>query len=66
MYPSSSKKVYDWNKMEKEIEKQEAAEKPEGEAALNELFQKIYGSGSDEVKRAMNKSFVSYIFYNQI
>ncbi|XP_051163091.1 protein SGT1 homolog [Leptopilina boulardi] len=56
-YPTSSKKVHDWDKMEKEIEKQEAAENPEGEAALNELFQKIYGNGSDEVKRAMNKSF---------
>lgn len=56
-YPSSCKKAKDWDKMEKEIEKQEAEEKPEGEAALNALFQKIYGSGSDEVRRAMNKSY---------
>lgn len=45
--------------MEKEIEKQEAEEKPDGQAAVNALFQKIYGSGSDEVRKAMNKSFVS-------
>lgn len=57
-YPSSSKIYKDWNKIEKEIEKQEAAEVPEGEAAINALFQKIYGRGSDEVRRAMNKSFI--------
>ncbi|KAH0550542.1 protein SGT1 homolog [Cotesia glomerata] len=57
-YPSSSKKSKDWDKVEKEIEKQEAEDKPEGEAALNSLFQQIYGTGSDEVRKAMNKSFI--------
>ncbi|XP_067207991.1 protein SGT1 homolog isoform X2 [Linepithema humile] len=57
-YPSSSKIYKDWNKIEKEIEKQEAAELTDSETAINSLFQKIYGGGSDEVRRAMNKSFI--------
>ncbi|XP_011697830.1 PREDICTED: suppressor of G2 allele of SKP1 homolog [Wasmannia auropunctata] len=57
-YPSSSKSSRDWNKVEKEIEKQEKAEETEGEAAVNALFQQIYGNGTDEVRRAMNKSFL--------
>lgn len=44
----------DWDKVAKQIED----DKAEGEAALNELFQKIYGEGSDEVRKAMNKSFL--------
>ncbi len=54
-YPSSSGK--DWNRIGAEIEKDFEEDKPEGEQALNEMFQKIYGEGSDEVKKAMNKSF---------
>jgi len=46
----------DWNKVEKALEK-EIDEKKEGEAALNEMFQKIYSDASDDVKKAMNKSF---------
>ncbi|XP_020299921.1 protein SGT1 homolog [Pseudomyrmex gracilis] len=56
-YPSSCKIYRDWDKLQKMIEK-EATEEPEGEAAVNALFQKIYGSGSDDVRKAMNKSFI--------
>jgi len=57
VYPSSSSKKKDWDKIESQIKKEEEEEKPEGEAALNQLFQKIYTDGSDEIRRAMNKSF---------
>ena len=60
-YPSSASKATDWDRIVGDIAKEEVDEKPEGEAALNALFQKIYSQGSDEVKRAMNKSFVSIL-----
>jgi len=56
-YPTSSKKVKDWNRLEKEVTQEEKDEKLEGDAALNKLFQQIYGDASDETRRAMNKSF---------
>ena len=53
----------DWAAIEKAL-KEEAEEKKEGEAALNEMFQKIYGDASDDVKKAMNKSFqVKYEYF---
>ena len=58
VYPSSASKKKNWDKIESEIAKEESEEKLEGEAALNQLFQKIYCGGSDEIRRAMNKSFV--------
>jgi suppressor of G2 allele of SKP1 len=58
-YPSSSHYTRDWDKLVAEVKQEEKDEKPEGDAALNKLFQQIYQDGSDDVKKAMNKSFVS-------
>ncbi|CAK9292061.1 unnamed protein product [Gordionus sp. m RMFG-2023] len=58
-YPSSTTRgPKNWDKIEKEIEKEEQDAKLEGEGAITQLFQQIYADGSDEVKRAMNKSFI--------
>ncbi|KAM8977499.1 protein SGT1 homolog [Pelodytes ibericus] len=56
-YPSSSHYTKNWDKLVVEIKEEEKKEKLEGDAALNQLFQQIYSDGSDEVRRAMNKSF---------
>ena len=56
-FPSSSKTFTDWDKLAAEVTKEEAEEKPEGDAALNKFFQQIYGKGSEEQQRAMMKSF---------
>lgn len=56
-YPTSSKKPHDWDKLATNIAEEEKSETLEGDAALNQLFQKIYSGGSDEVRKAMNKSF---------
>ncbi|KAM9454326.1 protein SGT1 homolog isoform 2-T2 [Clarias gariepinus] len=57
-YPSSSHYTRNWDKLVVDIKEEEKNEKLEGDAALNKLFQEIYCDGSDEVKRAMNKSFM--------
>ncbi|GLD46782.1 protein SGT1 homolog isoform X1 [Lates japonicus] len=57
-YPSSSHYTCKWDKMVVDIGEEEKNENLEGDAALNKLFQQIYSDGSDEVKRAMNKSFM--------
>ncbi|KPI84745.1 Phosphatase-like protein [Leptomonas seymouri] len=51
-YPNSKGK--DWSSVKLEDDDDT---KPEGEAALNQLFQQIYGGGTDEQRRAMIKSF---------
>ncbi|CAF0784348.1 unnamed protein product [Didymodactylos carnosus] len=56
-YPSSSRHRKDWDKLEVELKNEEKDEKLEGDAAVNQLFQQIYRDGSDETRRAMNKSF---------
>ncbi|KAJ1114879.1 hypothetical protein NDU88_003109 [Pleurodeles waltl] len=57
-YPSSSHYTKNWDKLVVELKEEEKSEKLEGDAALNQLFQQIYSDGTDEVKRAMNKSFM--------
>ncbi|EXX63482.1 Sgt1p [Rhizophagus irregularis DAOM 197198w] len=54
-YPSSAKRAKNWDALEKEISKEQ--EKPEGEAALNSLFQQLYKDADDDTKRAMLKSY---------
>ena len=62
-YPSSSHYTRNWDKLVSDIKKEEKEEKPEGNEAMNKLLQQIYGDGSDEVRKAMNKSFVSFWSY---
>ncbi|XP_059201309.1 protein SGT1 homolog isoform X2 [Centropristis striata] len=57
-YPTSSQQACKWDKIVVDIGEEENTDKLEGDAALNKLFQQIYSDGSDEVKRAMNKSFM--------
>ncbi|GFS12102.1 SGT1, suppressor of G2 allele of SKP1 [Elysia marginata] len=56
-YPSSSHYTRNWDKLAAEVTEEEKNEKLEGDAALNQFFQKIYADASDETKRAMMKSF---------
>ncbi|KAJ3104024.1 Cochaperone protein [Phlyctochytrium planicorne] len=54
VYPSSSKKNTNWDAVAKSVDE----EKPEGEAALNALFQQIYKDANEDTRRAMMKSYV--------
>ncbi|EGT55191.1 hypothetical protein CAEBREN_26209 [Caenorhabditis brenneri] len=52
---SSSKK--NWDAIEKQAVKDEEDEKLEGDAAVNKMFRSIYDNASDDVRRAMMKSY---------
>ncbi|BFZ14639.1 hypothetical protein BsWGS_17678 [Bradybaena similaris] len=57
-YPSSSHHTRDWDRLAAEVTEEEKNEKLEGDAALNQFFQKIYSDASDDTKKAMMKSFM--------
>jgi suppressor of G2 allele of SKP1 len=46
-----------WDALGKQVAKEEAEDKPEGEEALNALFKKLYAQGDDATKAAMKKSY---------
>ncbi|GLU21168.1 hypothetical protein SLE2022_373270 [Rubroshorea leprosula] len=57
-YPSSKPKGVDWDKLEAEVKKEEKDEKLDGDAALNKFFRDIYQDADEDMRRAMQKSFV--------
>ncbi|CAA3024979.1 suppressor of G2 allele of SKP1 [Olea europaea subsp. europaea] len=57
-YPSSKPKRVDWDKLEAQVKKEEKEEKLDGDAALNKFFGDIYKNADEDMRRAMNKSFI--------
>ena len=47
----------DWDSIEKDLKAEEEKEKPEGDDAMNKLFQSIYANADEDTKRAMIKSY---------
>lgn len=47
----------DWDAIERDVLEDEKNEKPEGDEAMNKLFQQIYSNASEETRRAMIKSY---------
>lgn len=62
-YPTSSRRPKNWDSLAKSVDEDSKQEKQEGESALNALFQSIYANASDDAKKAMNKSYVSMLFF---
>mmetsp|Transcript_2860 Transcript_2860/g.4122 ORF Transcript_2860/g.4122 Transcript_2860/m.4122 type:complete len:332 (+) Transcript_2860:16-1011(+) len=54
----SGRQPDDWDKIDQSAKKSFAAEKPEGDQALNQLFESIYANATPQTKMAMRKSFI--------
>ncbi|KAI3792368.1 hypothetical protein L2E82_06245 [Cichorium intybus] len=57
-YPSSNQRVPDWDKLEAQVKKEEKEEKLDGDVAANKMFGDIYKNADEDMRRAMNKSYV--------
>jgi suppressor of G2 allele of SKP1 len=57
VYPSSSRKHADFNELEQMAKKIEEEDKPQGDQALQKLFQSIYKDADEDTRRAMIKSY---------
>jgi suppressor of G2 allele of SKP1 len=47
----------DWDAIERDVAREEESESPEGDEAVNKLFQSIYKNANEDTRRAMIKSF---------
>jgi hypothetical protein len=56
-YPTSSRNRTNFDELDRQLEAEEEEEKPQGDAALQQLFQTIYAGGDENTKKAMMKSF---------
>jgi suppressor of G2 allele of SKP1 len=56
-YPSSSKKHFDWDEVDKKAKDEEEKETPQGDAAMMKLLRDIYSKADIDTRMAMEKSF---------
>lgn len=47
----------DWDAIERDVAREEESESPDGDEAVNKLFQSIYKNANEDTRRAMIKSF---------